>query len=73
MLFGPLAPVLGPQGRPVALVSTAADGSPDPIMAAIVARYSAEVAAADTRRRAIAAGLIPPAPPIGRWLISDRH
>jgi hypothetical protein len=57
---------------PYGLVSTDRNGRPDPFLAAIVARHAAEVQAADIRRQAIAAGMIPPPPPSGRWIVSDR-
>jgi hypothetical protein len=69
-----LSPVFGADGRRVGLVSTTADGLPDPMLAAIVARYAAECAADRARRDAIRSGAIKPAPmpPAGRWLITDR-
>jgi hypothetical protein len=57
---------------PYGLVTAGPDGRPDPFLAAIVARHAAAVQAAEIRRQAIAAGLIPPPPPAVRWNVSDR-
>lgn len=68
-----LATITAADGRPVAWVSPAADGSPDPVMAAAVARYLARETAEQARRDAIRSGAMPPEPPAARLLISDRH
>lgn len=68
----PLATVTAADGRPVAMVTAAADGSPDPFLAAVVAAYVARETAAAVHRAAVRAGTVPPSPPAGRWLITDR-
>jgi hypothetical protein len=68
-----LAPIPGPAGRPVGFVTAGPDGSPDPLLAAILARYAAAEHAAESHRNMIRRGEIPPDPPIDRWNISDLH
>jgi len=62
----PLAPVPG------ALVTAAADGSPDPFLAACVAQYLARYRAEQAHAAAVRSGAIAPAP-VDRWMITDRH
>ena len=63
-----LETVTGSQGQPVGLVSPG-----QPWLAEILRQYAADVAAQEARAQAVRAGLLPPAPPAERWLISDRH
>lgn len=56
---------------PGALVTAAADGSPDPFLAACVAQYLARYRAEHAHTAAVRSGAIAPAP-VDRWLISDR-
>lgn len=68
----PLAPVLGASGQPVGFVTAQADGSPDPLLAQIMAQYVAREAAAHAHREAIRQGLAPKPEPLTVWHISDR-
>ena len=51
-------------------------GASDPetaaTLSAVLSRYLATETAAAARRDAIRAGLLPPDPPAGRWIVSDR-
>lgn len=57
---------------PGALVTAAADGSPDPFLSACVAQYLARCRAEQAHAAAVRSGAIAPAP-VDRWQISDRH
>lgn len=60
----PLAPILGPDGQPLAWASPGPDGQPLPLLAEALALVLAREAAARAHTM--------PAPS-ARWLISDRH
>jgi hypothetical protein len=68
----PLAAVVAADGRTVGHVTATADGSPDPFLAAVMLSADARETAESARRDAIRSGAIPPDPPAGRWMISDR-
>lgn len=67
-----LSPVLSPDGCLIGHVTAAPDGSPDPLLAAVMLSAFARETAETARRDAIRSGALPPDPPAGRWLISDR-
>lgn len=70
----PLAPILGPDGQPLAWASPGPDGQPLPLLAEALAAILARDAAAEAHAQAIRQGLCAPPPaPSARWLISDRH
>lgn len=72
-MLSPLAAVVSPDGRLIGHVTAALDGSPDPLLAAVMLSAFARETAETARRDLIRFGAIPPDPPAGRWLISDRH
>jgi len=69
-----LEPVTDDRGHRVGMVTPG-----QPWLADLIRRHAASVAADDAYNRAVRAGArppagaLPPAPPAGRWLISDRH
>jgi hypothetical protein len=60
--------VTNSQGQPIGWATPG-----QPLLAEILRRHAAQTAAQEARAQAIRAGLLPPGPPEGSWLISDRH
>ena len=73
MLTASLAAVVAPDGRLIGHVTAAADGSPDPLLSAVMLSIDSRETAESARRDLIRSGAIPPDPPAGHWLISDRN